>query len=98
MRSFDFEKPVDENKDGVFNLCIISTDSTGAKIQRVVTVAVSDMEETDTNNGQGSTGGNSPGSGNGQAAPSQTGYLEQIQTKVNQFSVRYLAQLVLQDW
>lgn len=57
-RSFDFENPVDANLDNVYELCIISTDTTtGFSLQRLLTVAV--IDQVDPNN----TGSNTDNNG-----------------------------------
>jgi len=42
---FDFEAPADENKNNVYDLCIRSTDSNGFGFQRLVTVAIGDLDD-----------------------------------------------------
>lgn len=53
-RVFDFENPIDDDQDNVYELCILSTDeSTGFSIQRLLSVAVIDQIDTPSNNGDG---------------------------------------------
>jgi hypothetical protein len=58
-RSFDYETPLDENKDNYYEVCIkITSASTGASIQKYVLVGVGDTADTDQQAG-------GVGSGNG---------------------------------